>query len=59
MANRWSEEFSVMKNITKFIEIKLGLKENVSKSKVEIPENIKYLGFDFYSTNAIVVEINV
>ncbi len=38
----------VMKSITKFIEEKLGLKVNVSKSKVDKPKGIKYLGFGFY-----------
>jgi group II intron reverse transcriptase/maturase len=38
----------VMKSISKFIEIKLGLKVNVSKSKVDKPKEIKYLGFGFY-----------
>ena len=41
----------VMKNVTKFIEGKLGLKVNVSKSKVARPKDIKFLGFGFYSTN--------
>lgn len=38
----------VMKNISRFIEEKLGLKVNVTKSKVDRPEGIKYLGFGFY-----------
>ncbi|PKM94704.1 MAG: group II intron reverse transcriptase/maturase [Firmicutes bacterium HGW-Firmicutes-1] len=38
----------VMSSITKFIEEKLGLKVNVSKSKVDRPNGIKYLGFGFY-----------
>jgi len=38
----------VMKSISKFIEEKLGLKVNVSKSKVDKPKGIKYLGFGFY-----------
>lgn len=38
----------VMKSISKFIEEKLGLKVNVSKSKVDTPKGIKYLGFGFY-----------
>ena len=41
----------VMKNVTKFIEGKLGLKVNLSKSKVARPKDIKFLGFGFYSTN--------
>ena len=40
----------VMESITRFIEKKLGLKVNVEKSKVAKPEDIKYLGFGFYST---------
>lgn len=38
----------IMTNITKFIEEKLGLKVNVSKSKVETPKDLKYLGYGFY-----------
>lgn len=38
----------VKKSITRFIEEKLGLKVNVSKSKVDKPKGIKYLGFGFY-----------
>ncbi len=38
----------VMESITKFIEKKLGLKVNVSKSKIARPNQIKYLGFGFY-----------
>ncbi len=38
----------VMTSITKFIEKKLGLKVNVTKSKVAKPSEIKYLGFEFY-----------
>jgi RNA-directed DNA polymerase len=38
----------VMKSISKFIEKILGLKVNVSKSKVDKPKGIKYLGFGFY-----------
>lgn len=38
----------VMKSITKFIEKKLGLIVNVSKSKVGRPRNIKFLGFGYY-----------
>ena len=37
----------VMKSITRFIEKKLRLKVNISKSKVAKPEDIKYLGFGF------------
>ena len=38
----------VMETITKFIEKKLGLKVNVSKSKIARPKDIKYLGLGFY-----------
>lgn len=38
----------VMESVTKFIEKKLGLKVNATKSKVTRPRNIKYLGFGFY-----------
>jgi len=38
----------VMENITKFIETKLRLKVNKTKSKVDKPWRIKYLGFSFY-----------
>lgn len=38
----------VMENITKFIETKLRLKVNRTKSKVDRPWRIKYLGFSFY-----------
>ena len=38
----------VMENISKFIEKKLGLKVNITKSKVARPNDIKYLGFGFY-----------
>lgn len=38
----------VMRNITKFIEEKLGLKVNVTKSKIDRPKGVKYLGFGFY-----------
>ena len=41
----------VMTSITKFIEKKLGLKVNITKSKVARPDNIKYLGFGFYNKN--------
>ena len=42
----------VMESITKFIEKKLGLKVNVSKSKIARPNQIKYLGFGFYYSKA-------
>ena len=38
----------VMRNLTKFIEEKLGLKVNMAKSKVDRPNGLKYLGFGFY-----------
>lgn len=38
----------VMKNVSRFIENKLGLKVNMTKSKVSKPNEIKYLGFGFY-----------
>ena len=38
----------VMRNISRFIERKLGLKVNMTKSKVDRPSGLKYLGFGFY-----------
>lgn len=38
----------VMKSVTRFIEGKLGLKVNATKSKVDRPGGVKYLGFGFY-----------
>lgn len=38
----------VMKSITRYIGEKLGLKVNASKSKIDKPKGIKYLGFGFY-----------
>lgn len=38
----------VMKNVSIFIENKLGLKVNMTKSKVSKPNDIKYLGFGFF-----------
>lgn len=38
----------VMANVRKFIEKKLDLKVNMTKSKVSKPNEIKYLGFGFY-----------
>ena len=38
----------VMYSITKFIEKKLGLKVNMTKTKIVRPYNLKYLGFSFY-----------
>ena len=48
----------VMENITKFIENKLKLKVNRTKSKVDRPWRIKYLGFSFYQVKGK-VEIRV
>jgi len=38
----------VMKSISKYIESKLGLKVNVSKSKIGRPIEIKFLGFGYF-----------
>lgn len=38
----------VMKSVVSYIERKLGLKVNVTKSKVARPRDIKYLGYGFY-----------
>ena len=38
----------VMRNISRFIEEKVGLKVNMTKSKVDRPRGLKYLGFGFY-----------
>lgn len=38
----------VMKNVSIFIESKLGLKVNMTKSKFSKPNDIKYLGFGFF-----------
>ena len=38
----------VMNTVTKWIERKLGLKVNATKSKITRPTNLKYLGFSFY-----------
>ena len=38
----------VMATVTKWIEKKLGLKVNATKSKVTKPMNLKYLGFGFW-----------
>lgn len=37
-----------MRNLKKFIEEKLGLKVDMTKSKVDRPRGLKYLGFGFY-----------
>lgn len=39
----------VMKSITDFIERKLGLKVNATKSKIGRPNQIKFLGFGYFS----------
>ncbi|HOI25782.1 MAG TPA: group II intron reverse transcriptase/maturase [Caldisericia bacterium] len=39
----------VMRSITDFIERKLGLKVNVTKSKVGRPNQIKFLGFGYFT----------
>ena len=46
----------VMESITKFIEKKLGLKVNVEKSKIARPNQIKYLGFGFYTTKTGIIK---
>lgn len=38
----------VIESVSKFIEKKLGLKVNMTKSKVSKPNEIKYLGFGFF-----------
>lgn len=38
----------VMSSITKWIEKKLGLKVNMTKTKIVKPGNLKYLGYGFY-----------
>lgn len=38
----------VIESVTKYIEKKLGLKVNMTKSKVSKPNDIKYLGFGFF-----------
>lgn len=38
----------VMMSVKKYLEEKLGLKVNITKSKVDRPGGIKYLGFGFY-----------
>lgn len=38
----------VMRNLTRYIEEKLGLKVNMTKSKIDKPKGLKYLGFGFY-----------
>ncbi len=43
----------VMRNISRFIDEKLGLKVNMTKSKVDRPSGLKYLGFGFYYANPV------
>lgn len=38
----------VKRNLSRFIEEKLGLKVNMTKSKVDKPQGLKYLGMGFY-----------
>ncbi len=38
----------VMRNLSRFIEEKLGLRVNMTKSKIDKPKGLKYLGFGFY-----------
>ena len=42
----------VMYSITDWIERKLGLKVNATKTKITRPTKLKYLGFGFYKTTA-------
>ena len=37
-----------MHSVTSYIERKLGLKVNATKTKITTPGNLKYLGFGFY-----------
>lgn len=39
-----------MKNIIKFIEVKLKLKVNATKTHITTPNNLKYLGFSFWES---------
>ena len=48
MVGREMSANRVMRNISRFIEEKLGLKVNRTKSKVDRPQGLKYLGFGFY-----------
>ena len=40
----------VMKNIVTFIETKLKLKVNATKTHITTPDNLKYLGFSFWKS---------
>ncbi len=46
----------VMETIIRFIEKKLGLKVNATKSKVARPNQIKYLGFGVYTTKTSIIK---
>lgn len=46
----------VIESVTKFIEKKLGLKVNATKSKVAKPNQIKYLGYGFYYTKTGIIK---
>lgn len=46
----------VMESVTKFIEKKLGLKVNITKTKVTRPDNMKYLGYGFYYTKTGIIK---
>ncbi len=43
----------VKKSISRFIEEKLGLRVNATKSRVDRPTGIKYLGFGFYYDSSV------
>ena len=43
---------TIAHGIVKFIEKKLGLKVNATKSKVDRPRGIKYLGYGFYKNKS-------
>ena len=43
----------VMQSVTSWIERKLGLKVNASKSKITRPSNLKYLGFGFWKDGKV------
>jgi hypothetical protein len=45
----------VMRTVTDYIENKLDLQVNVTKSKVSKPNDIKYLGFTFFKDKADVM----
>ena len=48
MVGREMSANRVMRNISRFIGEKLRLKVNMTKSKVDKPQGLKYLGFGFY-----------